>query len=401
MNKTAFWKNSFPLCLLFATALSSCSSDNDNGSTVTTNNPATYIKDAAKLKMIHSLTDIDGGKGRFYELNYTLDYKLDEALKSEPIDLEGITAFMSKHLFDTVPPTTTKLGYGAGCSAFAAPDPSTGNYLMGRNFDFCHVDPATKQEVPIAAIVVHTTSAEGKKSVSMVDSYWIGLSKGFYTDGKSDLSVLMALPYVFMDGMNEDGLAIGVLHLGGEPAVQKKPGKLSIMTSMAMRMLLDKAKDVDDAIGKLQEYNMNMESVSGGSYHYFMADAKGNYAIIEYLPSDTDADDYEMKVLNNNDTLRYVTNFYVHPSLANDSVIGGRATRGKERYNTMKNCMKMNVYKLTEAQAMELLGKVATDANPEENTSHTQWSSLYNLSKRTLDVSILKEYDTKYTFRLK
>lgn len=35
----------------------------------------------------------------------------------------------------------------------------------------------------------------GKKSISMVDSYWLRLKKGFYTDGESDLSVMMAFPY--------------------------------------------------------------------------------------------------------------------------------------------------------------------------------------------------------------
>jgi len=61
----------------------------------------------------------------------------------------------------------------------------------------------------------------------------------------------------------------------------------------------------------------------------------------------------------------------------------------------MKENLKVNAYKLTKEQAMDLLKAVATDANVTEPTSHTQWSSLYNLSQKTLDVAILKEYGKK------
>ena len=49
---------------------------------------------------------------------------------------------------------------------------------------------------------------------------------------------------------------------------------------------------------------------------------------------------------------------------------------------------------------MQLLGAVATDVDINEPTSHTQWSSLYNLSQKTLDVAILKGYDkvSHFTF---
>ena len=276
---------------------------------------------------------------------------------------------------------------------------------MGRNFDFCHVDQNTKKEVPISAIVLHTAPAGCKKSIGIIDSYWLGLTKGFYTDDKSDLSILMALPYVMMDGMNEDGFAIGVLHLGGEPTMQNAPGKLKISTTVAMRMLLDKASTVDEAIELLKGYNMCMESPAGGNYHYFMADATGNYAIVEYTFDDASktGNPNNMMVFNQNDTMRYVTNFYVTPMLEHDPEIGGCTDRGRKRYNTMKETLKMNVYKLDEAQAIGLLESVATDADPTENTSLTQWSSLYNLSKRTLDVAILKEYkkSERYQFSVK
>jgi len=395
MKKSRMKKLSLAL-LTVAVLLLSCNKDKVNVKP-TTDNPIEYITKASKLKMIYSLKEIDHKKqGRFYEITYTEDYKLEEAIKAQLVSEEGLAAFLATHLFDKIPQQTGSVGYSAGCSAFAAPDPANGNYYMGRNFDFCHTDKNNK-EIPISAIVVHSTSAEGKKSISMVDSYWVGLKQGFFTDGKSDLSILMALPYLLMDGINEDGFAIGVLHLGGNPTRQNEPGKLTITTTVAMRMLLDRATSVDHAIELLKQYNMNMESPAGGNYHLFMADATGNYAIIEYIfeGEGTESTPNKMMVFNQNDTMRYVTNFYVTPTLAEDTIIGGASARGKWRYNTMKENLRINAYKLTPEQAMGLLKDVATDSNPTDPTSHTQWSSLYNLSNKTLDVAILKEYEKK------
>lgn len=251
-----------------------------NNSSVKTSNPAACITDPAKLEMLRSMKDLDNGGGRFYELNYTQDYKLDAMLAAQPTDAEGIVSFVAGELFDKIPQKSPEFNTGAGCSAFAAPSADGSSYLMGRNFDFCHKDPATGKEIPITAVMVRTAPEGGKKSISMVDSYWLGLKKGFYTDGESDLSVMMAFPYALMDGINEDGLAVGVLHLGGDATIQDTPGKRNITTTVAMRLLLDRASTVDQAIEMLKGYNLCQDSPAGGNYHFFIADAQGDYAII-------------------------------------------------------------------------------------------------------------------------
>ncbi len=364
-------------------------------------NPAAYISDPAKLEMIRSMKEQDNVGGCFYELDYTQDYKLDRMLASHPTDADGIIDFVAGFLFDKAPQVPPQLNTGAGCSAFAAPTPDGGVYLMGRNYDFCHKDPATGKEIPISAVLVRTAPAGGKKSISMVDSYWLGLKKGFYTDGVSDLSVMMALPYALMDGINEDGLAVSVLHLGGTATSQDVPGKRSIITTVAMRMILDKASSVDQAIDMLKDYNLCQDSPAGGNYHFFIADAAGDYAIVEYVHETTDFSGRpnRMEALRQDDTLRCVTNFYVSPTMK-EHPDGGLSDRGRWRYDKMRGALDLNSYKLTPQQAMRLLGDVATDVDVNEPTSHTQWSSLYNLTDRTLDVAILKKYDkvSHFTF---
>ena len=246
--------------LMLVVLVAAASIQGCNNSSVKTSNPAAYITDPAKLEMLRSMKDLDNGGGRFYELDYTQDYKLDAMLAAQPTDAEGIVSFVAGELFDKIPQKSPEFNTGAGCSAFAAPSADGSSYLMGRNFDFCHKDPATGKEIPITAVMVRTAPEGGKKSISMVDSYWLGLKKGFYTDGESDLSVMMAFPYALMDGINEDGLAVGVLHLGGDATIQDTLGKRNIITTVAMRLLLDRASTVDQAIEMLKGYNLCQDS---------------------------------------------------------------------------------------------------------------------------------------------
>ena len=284
MTKMIFVKLMKPIAfcaMLSMLVLAACSDDEEPSPTPTTND-AVFIKDKDKLDMIYSLVDLEGDKGRIYEMNYTVDYKLDEALNAGIVGTTSLTRFVITHLFDSIPSAkSVSLSYDAGCSAFACPDGTSGNFLMGRNFDFNHRDPDTKERVMIPLIAVHTAPAGGKKSVSFVDGQFVKYESGFYTKKGNDLSMLMALPYLLLDGINEDGFAVSVLKLDGLPTAQTDSPNKRIFTTVAMRMLLDRASTVKEAKEMLKDYSMYMDTDSA-SYHFFMADAKGDFAIVEY-----------------------------------------------------------------------------------------------------------------------
>ena len=92
--------------------------------------------------------------------------------------------------------------------------------------------------------------------------------------------VTLAAPYAPLDGMNEKGLAIGVLVIQ-DGKVHQNTGKVPITTTSAIRMVLDKAATVDEAIELLKNYDMNSSGETG--YHFQIADASGNTAVIEYI----------------------------------------------------------------------------------------------------------------------
>ena len=391
------------LCsMVFFPVWTACSDDDpDPTPTPTpTENKAQMVTDADKLAMIYSLVDLEGNKGRIYEMTYDVDYKLDEALNAGIDGTTTLTAFVATRLLDVLPTSKgMNLTYDAGCSVFACPDKTTGHQLMGRNFDFNHLDATTKERIMIPVIAVHTAPAGGKKSVSFVDGQFVGYKSGFYTDGKSDLSMLMALPYLMLDGINEDGFAISVLKLDGKPTCQQAEGKKTIFTTVAMRMLLDRAGTVKEAIEMLKQYNMSMDKDPKASYHFFMADATGDYAIVEYTNPDLSLNPDKMEVLTGNDTLRCVTNFYVSPTMANTDHGFNKSSHGMERYKILRKNLLQYAYNLNATQGMDLLTQVAQ--GPEESflsTGFTQWSEIYNLNKKKVTMSILREFGKTFEF---
>ena len=402
MEKRAFVKTMTTTltCVILSTSVTTACSDDDTPAKKTptpTTNEASMISDQAKLDMIYSLVDLEGNKGRIYEMNYTVDYKLDDAINFGIDGQTKLTQFVGAYLMDDTSGKKMSLAYDAGCSAFAAPDKSTGNFLMGRNFDFNHWDKDSNR-IDIPVIVVHTAPKGGKKSVSFVDGYFVGYKKGFYTAPKTDLSMLMALPYLLLDGINEDGFAISVLKLDGKPTRQTDASKKTVFTTVAMRMLLDRASTVKEATAMLDKYNMCMDRDTA-SYHFFMADATGDYAIVEYTGKDVNIKNpTNMETLWQNDTLRCVTNFYVSPTMLNTE-FGGDSHHGRDRYNNLRAGLLKHNYNLTSSQALELLKVVAQ--GPEGSTSstgYTQWSEVFNLTKRRLTMNILREWDKTFEF---
>ena len=389
------------ICVILSMSITTSCSDDDNATTqktpTPTTNGASMISDPAKLDMIYSLVDLEGDKGRIYEMNYTVDYKLDDAINFGIDGQAKLTQFVVAYLMDTQKGKSMSLKYDAGCSAFAAPDKSTGDFLMGRNFDFNHRDKNSNR-IDIPVIVVHTAPKGGKKSVSFVDGNFVNYKKGFYTEKGNDLSMLMALPYLLLDGINEDGFAISVLKLDGKPTRQTKPSQKTIFTTVAMRMLLDRASTVKEATAMLENYNMCMDTDTA-SYHFFMADATGDYAIVEYTGKNVNINHPEnMEVLRDNDTLRCVTNFYVSPTML-ETEFGGYSSHGRDRYNKLRAGLLKYNYNVTPSQALELLKIVAQGPNDDKgSTGFTQWSQVYNLTKRRLTLNLTREWDKTFEF---
>jgi penicillin V acylase-like amidase (Ntn superfamily) len=105
-----------------------------------------------------------------------------------------------------------------------------GDFIFGRNFDMYHAP----------GMLIRTKPANGYESISMVDLAFLGYHEGYMPIVFLNKILALAAPYVPLDGINEKGLAIGVLLLPDKPTMQQTD-KIDINTTTAIRMILDKA----------------------------------------------------------------------------------------------------------------------------------------------------------------
>ncbi len=420
------WISFVAVGMLLAILAASCSSDDDSKKSYADNPykdiPATLLTDQGKLDMVRSIQNLKDG--RFFYLDYTQDYKLSTISAMNFTDNTLLIGAVLGTLCDNVSSLgKSRIKLDAGCSAFAATTPDNGDYIMGRNFDYSHGNE------PIAAAMVRTSPQGGLKSLCMVDAYWIGYRQDlwhclstskdtFAIYKKQDLSYIMAFPYLLMDGMNEAGFAVSVLHLDGKPTQQASTGK-KLTTTVAMRMMLDHARTIDDALEILDKYDLWIPS-GDGNYHFYMADATGRYALVEYVYDQEHQkkiyiDDeyigedgkihykYPDVLPNTREVIesRCASNFYVSKTMESSDKGPVLSDHGKTRYEIMDFVLKQNNNLLSEDGAMSLLNGVSQAESPTDVTSHTQWSVVYNLSQRKATVCVNRDYTNKFTFNLR
>ena len=231
-------------------------------SSIMAKNPAASVTDKAQKASISTIKDLDNG--RLYVMDYTADYKLDKMLQQNINSVDTMLAFVGRELLGATKPAPGAID--AGCSAFAGRT-EEGKPIYGRNFDY---------KMKMTAVMVRTAPKDGYRSIGMADAGWVGYDIGSLSDGKSDLSAAVAMPYLIMDGMNEKGLAVSVLKLDGKPTHQRT-GKPQITTTAALRLMLDKAANVDEALALLEKYDMN-SSMETANFHFLLSDADGKNA---------------------------------------------------------------------------------------------------------------------------
>jgi hypothetical protein len=264
-----------------------------------------------------------------------------------------------------MPETTGSVTWG--CALFAAMgDPD--NRLYGRNFDFMYSP----------ALLLFTYPSDGYASVSMVDIEYLGVDPEDF-DRLSDLPLterraLLYAPEIPMDGMNEQGLVIGMAEVPpGDMAMD--PAKETTGSVTIIRTLLDHAADVDEALSIIREYNIVTQADI--PLHYLIADRWGHAVVVEFFEG-------EMIVHDNQEPWLLATNFLL--SSVEDPL--GECWR----YDAIYARLEALEGSVSMAMAMDILGEVAQE--------FTQWSIVYNNSTATVDVVMGCQYGNVHTFQL-
>jgi len=226
-----------------------------------------------------------------YVMEYRGDYGLDEFLAQGGADSDSALAnFLMGYLSGGYyKPEDMEIAPGDyGCTTVCVKD-SKGGVYFGRNFDW-------KKD---RAMIVHTVPKNGYESLSTCDLDFLGFGDDYSPDGSmmERLQTLAAI-YVPVDGMNEKGLVVADLMAGDDEETHQKTDKPDLTTTTAIRVLLDRAANVDEAIELLKLYDMN--SSIGAAHHFAIADKSGKSVVVEYV-------DGEMLVTDTN----VVTNHYL------------------------------------------------------------------------------------------
>ena len=178
-----------------------------------------------------------------------------------------VTQFLTSKLLADVAVNGTSFG----CSTLSVSSPD-GHRLFGRNFDWqaCNV------------LVVTSKPTNGYASISTVNLGFISQNSGALGNAldQNDVRVLAAL-YAPLDGMNEKGLAVSVNMIQDSASISQSTDKPDLTTTTAVRLMLNKAANVDEALALLQEYDLHASMDM--MVHFALADTTGRAVVVEYV----------------------------------------------------------------------------------------------------------------------
>jgi len=278
------------------------------------------------------------------------DYCFDKYILEGACNLSEFCAFIDKTLIRNAKKNVNPIDFG--CAVFTACNPD-GDVIFARNLD-C--------ECAIPMMI--RLSESGKyKSLAMLNMAELDWDETTYNTLETDAKLTLAAPYSPADGINEHGLAVAIMT--DATAVYPSDNSITLFDETLPRLILDRAKTVEEAIQYAQKYNL-FYSVS--PLHYMVADAAGTSAVIEFV-------DGKMEITLKHKDCQIATNF----TLYNNPKYEGF---GKDRYqNIEKELEKCNGI-ISESNALELLKQNVIPGDE-------QWSATFS-----------KDYQNVYTYQL-
>ena len=334
-----------------------------------------YASRIQTIRSIQKLSDYEDYN--LYRMDVAYSYDLENLIRYGVSDNQAMLDSILKEAMPLLPIHMTAPNFG--CSAFSVTDTS-GDVLMGRNYDF-------KQDT--SAMLVYCSPKDGYKSVAFAALKNLAANQPDKS-AKSAIATLAA-PFVCLDGMNEKGVSIAVLTLDSEPTHQET-GKQKIFTTLAIRLVLDRAATTQEAVDLLRSYDMF--ATSGRDYHFYITDTSGDGRVVEY-----DCDDPSRPLVDTK--IRAITNFYglyidrVQPNQRN-----GIYGHGKERYDSIEQVLNASNGSITSDTAWLALQAAAQNPNPNDVTSNTQWSLVYNNTDKTAQFVLRRNWNDVYTYDL-
>ena len=215
------------------------------------------------------------------------------------------------------------------------------------------------------------------------------------------LSCLAAI-YAPVDGINEKGLCTSITALPKQASQQDTP-RHDVGTTIIMRLWLDRCATVREALELLETVDVRHDAAVGSGYHYLVADAGGDCAVVEFDKEDG----WKTMIVRKDETANYmlVTNHLLsekYYTTVPDEAVGNPHSKSWWRYETAGAILAEHDGTLSLEDAQECLSQVHwKDLVWDDGTvEDTQYSSVYDQSGITLYLRSWSDYETTHRFEL-
>jgi hypothetical protein len=351
---------------------------------------------------ILTLSTVESVEGNpyLYRMEFKASYDLDDVI-SKDIDsnaklLEYVVGRIGKGIPIKISSAQVADENGElatfNCTSFQATKADGSGFWYGRNYDYF--------KNPTMVTVSRPKKGYASIAVSDMSHFGYGLDK-LPTSVAKKVNCLAAI-YAPVDGINEKGLCTSIMALPHQAACQES-GQHKVGTTILMRLWLDRCATVTEALDLLSGLDVRHDATVGSGYHYMVADATGDAAVVEFDKEDgwktmivrKDPSEKSMLVTNHLLSEKYYT---TEP----DEAVGNPHSKSWWRYETAGAYLREHNGTLTLEEAQECLSLVhwkdlVWDTGTVEDT---QYSNVYDQSAITLYLRNWNDYEKTLTFSL-
>ena len=353
-----------------------------------------------EIATLRSLKTVEGNE-YLYMVEYKAAYDLDEVIEKDIAANAELLNYIigrigkglpikikSSQVADENGETST-----INCTSFQAAQADGEGFWFGRNYDYF--------KNPTMVTVSHPKKGYASIACSDMSHFGYSLDK-LPTSFATKLNCLASI-YAPVDGINEKGLCTSIMALPKQAAQQDTPNKHKVGTSIIMRLWLDRCATVKEALELLETVDVQHDAKVGSGYHYMVADANGDCAVVEF---DKENKWKTMIVRKASDTnYMLVTNHLLSPKYYTtepNPAVGNPHSKSWWRYETAGAYLKEHSGVLTLEQAQECLSQVHwADLVWDNGTvEDTQFSNVYDQEHLTLYLRNWNDFGTTHRFGL-
>ena len=352
-----------------------------------------------EFRTLATLRQVDGNP-YLYTMEYEAAYDLDEVIVKD-VDtnselLDYVVSRIGKGLPIKIKSSQVADEKGElqtiNCTSFQAKQADGDGYWSGRNYDY--------YKNPTLVTISHPK--KGYASIACSDMSHIGY--GLDKLPRKFLSRVNCLASIYapVDGINEKGLCTSIMALPKQASQQDTP-RHDVGTTIIMRLWLDRCATVQEALALLETVDVRHDASVGSGYHYMVADAGGDCAVVEFDKEDG----WKTMIVRKADGANHmlVTNHLLsakYYTTEPDPAVGNPHSRSWWRYETAGAYLEDHNGVLTLDQAQECLSQVHWKDLVWDNgtVEDTQYSNVYDQKNIKLYLRNWNDYSTTHCFGL-